>query len=247
MAGVWRNGVALAAGSALGSHAALAHGWHGAALALAALQAVAVGRVLGGTVPRRLRGLGLGVAVLLLTVLFLGARQSPAAGLLAMAGASHALLYAGLLALFTSTLRRGRMPLVTGMARRLNPAFHGAMEGYTRKVTMAWSAFFAGQLAASGLLLAAPAWWPGFVGLPNVLLVVAMAAAERVVRGLRFPGMAHVPVSAIIRDWRARRAGAGPAAAGAGAAQPAAGCPGHSGSATPRPPPSGDSGPAPAA
>lgn len=246
--GAWRNGVALAAGSALGSHAALACGWHGAALTLAALQAAAMGRILGGTVPRRLRGLGAMAAVLLLAALWLGARRSPAAGLLAMAGASHALLYAGLLALFASTLRQGRVPLVTGLARRLNPAFHGGMEGYTRKVTVAWSAFFAGQLAASGLLLlAAPAWWPGFVGLPNALLVVAMAAAERGVRGLRFRGMAHVPVSAVIRDWRARHAGAGPAAAGAGAAQTAAGCPGHSGSATPRPPHAGDSGPAPAA
>jgi len=245
MAGVWRNGVALAAGSALGSHAASACGWYDAALLLAALQALAMGWVLGSTVPPRLRGLGPGAAVLLLAALWLGARHSPAAGLLALAGTSHALLHAGLLALFASTLRRGRVPLVTGLARRLNPAFHGAMEGYTRKVTMAWSAFFAGQIAASGLLLmVASAWWPGFIGLPNVLLTVAMAAAERGVRGLRFRGTAHVPVSTIIRAWQA---GAGPGTAGAGAAQPAAGHPGHSGSATPRPPPAEDSGPAPAA
>ena len=245
MAGVWRNGGALAAASALGSHAALAWGWGAAALPLAAVQALAVGWVLGSAVPRWLRGLGPGAALLLLGALGLGARHSPAAGLLALAGASHALVYAGLLALFASTLRRGRVPLVTSLARRLNPAFHGAMEGYTRGVTAAWSAFFAGQLAASGLLLmAAPAWWPGFVGLPSLLLAVAMAVAERVVRGLRFPAMAHVPVSTIIRAWRA---GAGPGTAGAGAAQPAAGHPGHSGSATPRPPPAGDSGPAPAA
>lgn len=245
VAAMWRRSGAVAVGAALGSRAALTLDAGGAAVALAGAQALAVGCTLWAVLPRRLHGLGPAAAALLLLALGLGARRSAAAGLLAVAGVSHAMLHAGLLALFGATLRRGQVPLATGLARRLNPAFHLGMEGYTRGVTAAWCAFFAGQLAGSAVLLAvAPGWWGWWTGLPGALLVLAMAAGERTVRGLRFPGMAHVPVSTVIRGVRAMMAAR---AAAAGAAGPATGCPGHSGSATPRPAPGRDSGPGPAA
>ena len=240
MATVWRGSGMVALAAALGSHAALASGAAGVAVALAAVQALAVGRVLWAALPSRPRALGPLAAVALLLALGLGARGSAAAGLRAVEGVSHALIYAGLLALFGMTLRRGQVPLVTGLAQRLNPAFHPGMEGYTRAVTAAWCAFFAGRLAASAaLLLLAPGWWAWLAGAPGAVLVLAMAAGERTVRGRRFPGMAHVPVRTVIRGVRATIA--------ANAAGPAAGYPGCSGNATPRPPPARDSGPEPAA
>lgn len=245
MSAMWRGSGAIAVGAALGSRVALVLDADGVAVALVGVQALAVGCVLWAVLPRRLRGLGPAAALLLLLALGLGAQRSAAAGLLAVAGLSHAMLHAGLLALFGATLRRGQVPLVTALARRLNPAFHPGLEGYTRAATAAWCAFFAGQLAGSAVLLAvAPGWWGWWTGLPGALLVLAMAAGERIVRGLRFPGVAHVPVSTIIHGVRAMMAARAATGGGAG---PAAGCPGGSGSATPRPAPARGSGPGPAA
>ena len=244
MALAGRIGGLAAAGAAVAARGALALGWAGWAVPLGAVQAAGTGLLLWGSLPRHLRGLGPAAAGVLLAALAAGASRSEVAGVQGLAGASHALLYAGLLAVFAPTLRRGQVPFVTRLARRLNPAFHSGMEGYTRAVTLAWCAFFAAQLASSAVLLAAaPGWWGVLTGLPGLLLVAGMALAERTVRGMRFPGMAHISVVQVIRGVRA---GGRPAPAAGGAGPPAAGCPGHSGSATPRPDPARDSAPGPA-
>ena len=235
----------MAVGAALGSRATLALDAGGTALLLGAVQAVASSWLLRGALPPARRGWAGVAAVLMLGGLALGARHSPAAGLHGLAGASHALLHAGLLALFAGTMRQGRTPLVTRLARRLTPGFHPGMEGYTRAVTRAWCMLFAGELAGSATdLSAAPAWWPAVTGLPGLLPVLALAVVERTVRARRFPGMAHTSVPTVIR---AMRAGGWRLPSDADAAAPAAGCPGRSGSATPRPPPARDSAPGPAA
>jgi uncharacterized membrane protein len=58
------------------------------------------------------------------------------------------------------------------------------MLSYTRKVTIAWSIFFAIQLAISiGLFCAAPlVWWSFFVNILDIPLVAAMFAAEYAIR-----------------------------------------------------------------
>lgn len=180
--------------SPLMTHAALASGWGArAALGFAVLQAGTVGLVLWGALgPGPARFAAPAASAMLLAAAAAGAAWSPEAGLLASAGTSHAVLYGGLLSLFGQTLRPGRVPLVTGLARRINPAFHAGMEGYTRAVTVAWCVLFAGQIGASAILLtAAPAWWVLFVTTLHAPLVLLAAAAEYGVRRWRFRGQ-HV-------------------------------------------------------
>jgi uncharacterized membrane protein len=125
-------------------------------------------------------------------------------GLLAVSGVSHALISGGLLVVFGATLLPGRTPLVTGLARRLDPNHHAGMEGYTRGVTAAWAVFFAVQLAVSGLLLvAAPAaWWSLWINVLDLPLAAAMFVAEYGVRRLRFRRQRHVTVPEIVRAVR---------------------------------------------
>ena len=100
MARMWRGSGAIAVGAALGSRVPR---WRlgsraGPPLALAAVQALAVGWVLWAVLPRRLRGLGPAAAVDVAANARAWARVgSAAAGLLAVAGVSHAMLHTGLL------------------------------------------------------------------------------------------------------------------------------------------------------
>ncbi len=94
-------------------------------------------------------------------------------------------LYTGLLATFALTLRRGHTPLITAMAYRLHGAdIPAELVAYTRRVTFAWSIFFAGQLTTSVLLFCfAPLTaWSFFVNILDIPLVAAMFAAEYAVR-----------------------------------------------------------------
>ena len=177
--------------SPLASHVALASGWglH-VALALAAVQAGAVGLIIWESVrPGWARLLAPVATVLLLSALTWGTAQSPAEGLAAAAGTSHALFYCGLLALFGHTLLPGHVPLVTRIAHRVNTVFHDGMEAYTRSVTVAWSVFFAAQLLVSaGLLLTNEGWWAFYVSTLHMPLVILMAVGEYAVRRSRFRG-----------------------------------------------------------
>ena len=224
----WRRGrammLAAAALSPVMGQVALAAGWGtAAALALAALQAVAVGTALRAALPPAWRAAAALAPMAMLMVAGACMRHSAAAGLLASSGLSHAMVHAGLVAFFASSLTPGRTPLVTRFARRLNPAFHAGMEGYTRGVTVAWSLFFAGQVAASAVLLAAaPGAWQVFVTVLSVPLAVLMALAELAVRRRRFPGGARTGLAGMLRGARSFRALAGPGAIAAPAsARPA--------------------------
>jgi uncharacterized membrane protein len=94
-------------------------------------------------------------------------------------------LYASLLASFALTLRQGYTPLITAMAYKLHGAeIPAELVVYTRRVTTAWSCFFAAQLTTSVLLFCfAPLTaWSFFVNVLDIPLVVAMYAAEYAVR-----------------------------------------------------------------
>ena len=197
--------VSVAVLSPVVSHLALATGaGAGFAAPIAVLQAAAVGMLVWGGVPRAWRAASAVLAAALLAALAVGAATAPAAGLLASAGLSHALLYAGLLALFGATLWHGRTPMVTRFARRINPDFHAGMEAYTRGATIAWCCFFAGQIAISLLLLwLAPGAWRLFVTILNLPLVGAMAVAEVAARRHFLPGQKRTSVLQMIRGVRA--------------------------------------------
>ena len=106
------------------------------------------------------------------------------AGLIAVTGLPHALIYAALLAIFGASLRPGREPLVTTFSRRMSGALSAERVAYTRGVTWAWCAFFVAQLVTSlALLLLAPrAVWSFFVTLLNLPLLALMFVGEHTVR-----------------------------------------------------------------
>ena len=106
------------------------------------------------------------------------------AALVAAAGLPHALIYAALLVMFAATLRPGRDPLVTWLSRRMYAVVPEEMAVYTRRVTWAWCAFFAAQLAASlALLLLAPlVVWSFFVNVLNLPLLALMFIGEHTCR-----------------------------------------------------------------
>lgn len=212
MLGRWAKVLILGAAvaSPFVSHMALATGaGAGIALPLAGVQAGALAIVLWGAGQRLLSVLAPAV---LLGALWLGARSSAADGLLASAGASHALIYFALLAVFAATLGPGQVPVATRLARRLNPGFHQGMEGYTRGVTVAWCVFFGGQIMLSAVLLwlAPLRVWGLFVTILNMPLVALMVLGELAVRRRRFRGQAHTSVLATIRGVRSGISAAAP-------------------------------------
>lgn len=243
-----RRGLAGAAilVATVGGHAALGHGWTGLAVLLAALQAVAASPLLWPALPPRWRPLAVALPLVLLAGLVAGSVRSERDGALAVAGLGHAMLYAGLLAWFGGSLRRGRVSLVTRLAMRLNPRFRPDMIPYTRAVTATWCGFCVAQLAGSAaLLLMAPvSWWLLLVGTLHVPMAIGLGLAEVAVRAWRFRGEQTGLRDTIIGmrrgAWRAS-----PAAA-ADTSAPIEDCPGRSGSATRRPAPGSDSAPGPA-
>ena len=155
---------------------------------LAAMQATALIGLLARTWALRYR------ATLLVSVLGIAAVATILPGLpaqsvgLAMTGSCHAIAYISLLIWFTTSLRPNREPVVTGFARRVRLTMPDKVVRYTRYLTIAWSAFFAAQLALSAMLplVASAAVWVAFVNLLNLPLVVAMMLAEFACRRILF-------------------------------------------------------------
>lgn len=110
-------------------------------------------------------------------------------GLAAVSGISHATAYLFLLWYFGRTLTHGREPLITRFARRVHGSLPQGMEGFTRRLTIAWCVFFAAQLMASALLFAfAPLEaWSLFINVLNAPLVTLMFAGQWVYRRVRHP------------------------------------------------------------
>ena len=107
---------------------------------------------------------------------------------LVLGGVCHAVAYAYLLTWFAASLRSGRDPVVTGLARRMRSTMPDKVVRYTSWVTVAWCVFFAAQLATSAtLLIAAPvSVWSRFITVWNLPLVVAMGLVEYACRWLLF-------------------------------------------------------------
>ncbi len=97
---------------------------------------------------------------------------------------THWAIYGTLFLTFALTLRPGREPLISAMARRLHGPITPPLARYTRRVTMAWTGFFLAQLTTSvALFVFAPlVIWSFFVNILDIPLVAAMFAAEYAVR-----------------------------------------------------------------
>jgi uncharacterized membrane protein len=101
-------------------------------------------------------------------------------GFVTVSALTHWTIYGGLLLMFARTLRRGREPLITALARRMHDDFSADLARYTRRVTIAWTCFFAVQLVASIALfcLAPLVVWSFFVNVVDLPLVAAMFLVE---------------------------------------------------------------------
>ncbi len=154
-----------------------AAGW-GVLTALALVQWVCatVLATQSGDARRRLARLAPFACCLLLPVGLL----APRPGLVSALLLSHSAVYGGLALVFGRSLRRGREPLVTTMARRAEPALTEPMRAYTRSVTWLWALYGVAQVALSLLLLSlAPLRvWSMFVNLLDLPLLAATFVAE---------------------------------------------------------------------
>ena len=194
-------------------HLALARGrFVPLALGLAAVQlALGVGWALGR---RAWWVAAAGSAAALLAMWWLKAgwgQWAPAVLLRVQAGLSHGLLYGGLLVVFAGSLRRGRTPLITRLARRLTGALSPERAAYTRRVTQAWCVYCAAQLAGSALLAAfAPvAVWSFFVNVLDFPLLCVMFGAEYAWRRRRFPDRPAVRLRDVLRAFAVDKGGDG--------------------------------------
>ncbi|KAA0579974.1 hypothetical protein [Azospirillum sp. Sh1] len=208
-AAAWtRGGAAVGAGLSLFAlYPLLVHGAIVAdldadtALVLALVQAGVTGLVVGRAAPR-FRWIALAGAIALFGLSWRSARD----GLLAASAISHAAIYVGLLALFGRTLLAGREPLITWIARRIRGSLTDEMLVYTRRVTIAWCLFFAGQLAMSALLFAfaPPAVWSFFINVLDLPLVAAMFLTEYAYRLRKFWNYSHGSIADVVRVFSER-------------------------------------------
>ena len=124
-------------------------------------------------------------------------------GVAAVSGLTHAAANLIVLWYFSRTLRSGKEALITRLARRVHGFLPPEMEAYTRRVTLAWCAFFAAQVAVSMLLLAfAPLQiWSMFVNLISVPLIAVMFAGEYLYRRVHFPNHPRVSIARVLRAY----------------------------------------------
>ena len=104
-------------------------------------------------------------------------------------GLPHLVTNLFLMWLFARTLKDGREPLITSIARRVHGSLKADIEIYTRRVTYAWSLFFLLQVVLSvGLyIFASLAAWSMFINILNAPLILLMFVCEYSYRILRYP------------------------------------------------------------
>jgi uncharacterized membrane protein len=117
----------------------------------------------------------------------------------------HAGANAGLALMFGTTLRRGQTPLCAQFAAAMRGPLPPHAARYTRRVTQAWTLFFAGTAFVSAVLFAvAPmAVWSDFANLATPLLVALMFIAEATCRRAALPELAGGGVMEAIRGYQA--------------------------------------------
>jgi uncharacterized membrane protein len=116
-------------------------------------------------------------------------------------------MYGLLAAGFGRSLRAGEVALCTRLADKLHGPLNAAEILYTRRVTLAWTLFFALMgVTIVVLYVAAPrAVWSAFVNFVATPLMVAMFAAEYAVRGRVLPHTERRGMWASVRVFFASR------------------------------------------
>jgi uncharacterized membrane protein len=172
------------------------------------------------------RAVGAAVAAVpVLLVLLMAARRKPPAVLVAALAAAGAALWLSwaelerhfpdvlflehaatnllLAVLFGRTLAAGRESLVTTFARLVHGALPPEVERYTRRVTLAWTVFFAAMFAVSCALYLSGrlAAWSMFANFATPLGVGTMFALEYLVRHRVLPHWERVGIMGGVRAF----------------------------------------------
>jgi len=116
-------------------------------------------------------------------------------------------MYGLLAAGFGRSLRAGEVALCTRLADKLHGPLNAPEILYTRRVTLAWALFFALMGAITVVLyVGAPRnVWSAFVNFRATPLILAMFAAEYVVRGRVLPHTERRGIWASVRVFFASR------------------------------------------
>lgn len=103
-------------------------------------------------------------------------------------GLPHMVTNLFLMWFFGRTLRNGREPLITSIARRVHGSLTADIEIYTRRITYVWSLFFLLQVVVSaGLYIFAPLKaWSMFINILNAPLIALVFLCEYSYRTLRY-------------------------------------------------------------
>jgi uncharacterized membrane protein len=204
----WAAGAALALLYAAGSHALMTHAQDSAwamVVVLGPLVALAAAAAWGNGH----RALSVaGVVVVLLLALEAAAGHGISSRWLYLA--QHAGVHLALAAWFGATLRPGKDPLVSALARRVHRNFTPAMALYTRNVTLAWTLYFAGMAATSLVLFLAGdfARWSLLANILTPILTAAFFVGEYLVRYRLHPEFERVGLREAVRAYRSHAAGA---------------------------------------
>lgn len=145
------------------------------------------------------------LACAVLAALLLGVWARGGVGVNRLYVLQHAAIHALLGWSFAITLRAGATPLVTRLAERVHSRpLEPALRAYTRRVTIGWSFFFAGMIAASLLIYALAPWpaWSFFCTLLTPAAAVAAFVGEAAWRRLRHPEFEPVSMHSAVRAWR---------------------------------------------
>lgn len=122
--------------------------------------------------------------------------------------AQHVVVHGLLAFMFGATLRAGREPLITALARRVHTRLSADMADYARKVTLAWTIYFLVMAALSLVLYAtAPfALWAVFANIATPLAVAAMFVGEFVLRYRLHPEFERATLAQAISAYSRRSA-----------------------------------------
>ncbi len=149
-------------------------------------------------------------ALLVLAALMLHAALGGEFSVRSVYACEHIGAHLFLAAWFGRTLRRGAQPLITLLATRIHGPLDAARLRYTRRVTQAWTLYFAAMaLLSLGLyLFASFERWVFFASLLTPAALVAMFVGEHLLRYRLHPEFERASMLDSIRAYRQRGAAA---------------------------------------
>jgi uncharacterized membrane protein len=119
----------------------------------------------------------------------------------------HAGLHVALGTWFGSTLAAGREPLISALASRVHGGLTPALGAYTRRVTIAWAAYFFAMAALSIALFLGGSFahWSVLANLLTPVAIAALFVGEYLLRYRLHPEFERVTMASAVRAWRTQR------------------------------------------